>query len=91
MKAFNRELSSVKTMAKLCERLGEAHDAGRFPAQAHTTAYYRDFPAFLPASAPPQAETVAEGAEEEAGMPRKRPRLDDGAGVATSEAGVDGS
>merc|ERR1712151_344379 len=42
MKTFNQELSRTKSMAAICKQVGECpYDAADFPAQAHTTAYYR--------------------------------------------------
>lgn len=43
IKPFNQNLSRTKNMGELCEMVGEPHDGGSHPAQAHTTAFYRNF------------------------------------------------
>merc|ERR1712217_924158 len=65
MKVFNRQLSSTKSMAAICEMLGECpYDAASFPSQAHTTAYYRTHGPFAGDSQPDtkrDAEVSASG------------------------------
>lgn len=41
MKVFNRQLSAAKSMAGICAVLGEPFEVDKFPAEAHTTRYYR--------------------------------------------------
>jgi tRNA-dihydrouridine synthase 2 len=63
-KAFNRQLSTMKSMGAICEKFGIPHDAGSFPEQAHMTTYYRGWE-------PPVAEAAAAGAD--GAPPQKRP------------------
>ncbi|CAK0818113.1 unnamed protein product [Prorocentrum cordatum] len=63
-KAFNRQLSTMKSMGAICEKLGIPHDAASFPQQAHMTTYYRGWE---PLDA--QAAAAAAGGT----LPQKRP------------------
>lgn len=41
MKAFNRRLSTAKSMSAICEMIREPFDAAAFPEKAHTTSFYQ--------------------------------------------------
>jgi len=68
MKAFNRKVSGTKSMAAICELIGEAFEGGAYPAQAHTTAFYRDHPV----CAVPTANAAAPGIAAEADGRKRR-------------------
>lgn len=75
MKQFNRQLSATKSMAAICSLVGDCpYDAAIFPAQAHTTAYYRTHGPFA-AGAPQQAVAV----DADASVPARREREQGGA------------
>merc|ERR1719203_1871970 len=42
MKSFNRQMSSAKSTKAICELINEPFQIDEWPAQAHTTTFYRD-------------------------------------------------
>merc|ERR1712217_416207 len=75
MKKFNLQLSATKSMAAICQLVGECpYDAAKFPAQAHTTAYYRTHGPFAgvdPAKAEKNVKAAAANGVEASSVERR--------------------
>eukprot|EP00747_Dinoflagellata_sp_TGD_P088568 gnl/TRDRNA2_/TRDRNA2_164050_c0_seq1.p1 gnl/TRDRNA2_/TRDRNA2_164050_c0~~gnl/TRDRNA2_/TRDRNA2_164050_c0_seq1.p1 ORF type:complete len:421 (+),score=77.80 gnl/TRDRNA2_/TRDRNA2_164050_c0_seq1:76-1338(+) len=85
MKDFNQQIGRAKSMTDICKLLEEPYSVDDFPAQAHTTSYYRNF-AFPEGSDAGEssdkptagvAEVEAHTGDGESIHPSKRARVDE--------------